>query len=571
MKLENKLMDVDQARAAFERDAAKLYARVPVMDTKAVSDPKLSVPGFVTFETFIGQRSTRGWARDDGTTVLARRVNFGPLLEALGFRDDGRSPSARAIAERLAWMHGPLYTLVDKVSEGECGAPQTLYVEPERDRWDDGRVEFRFALKMDEAYETESPVVIQYRVFGNPDGRYEIDIYQIAPQPVEPDNLADEHTAPQFQEQAVEAPAQIEYRIRWFSIFRFPDPADEDRWYKGPQGIAAVIDLLASTSLWPELQVFGTGFEYGEPLVKDLAALKQRIASKPDIYIFARGGARAAAHTEEAQVAVEIDLSPSQVELKFQAGDVALERLGRQFLDDVTNIFVQLLQLWRGKTNLVWCAAVPVGQPTFVYPRPRPPRKAVYHRSLNAIVDIVMNGPAPAGSYPFAVAESQAIAAATPPAGVVRSAHPNAVVLRWVDDPRNRNAVALAAGRHEAWMTGLVNTELLSGWNEHGDRQLIVSDGISQRPFWVVDRSKGIGYFEIAAQPDGTVAADDWAQVEALADALPEGVRELALVAPARDAALALAARARSLGINKVLYALDKSVWDPDPSGPWLP
>ena len=560
-------MNVEQARAAFERDVAKLYRRPPAMDTRVVSDPALAVPGFITFEAVIDGDLDRGWARDDGTTVLARRVNFGPVLEALGFRDDQRSPGARELAERLTWMHGLGFTLIDKIEEGECGSPQTLYVEPLRDPWDDGRVEFRFALKMKEP---PTDAVIQYRVFGHPDGSYKIDIYQLAPPPDEPEISESQPTLPQHDNLPTTPPVLIGYRIRWFSIFKFPNSTGEDRWYRGPQGIAAAVDLLAATSLWPELQVFGSGFKEGEPLTGDLDAIKERVASGPNIYILARGGPRAAAHTEEAEVAIEIDLSPFQVELKIQAGDAALDRLGTQFLDDVTGVFVQLLNIWRGKTYLMQCAAVPFAEPGFEYPGPRPPRVAIHHRWMNAIVDIVQVEPVPAGVYPFAVAESRAIAAATPPDSAVRSEQAGAVILRWVEDPRDRSAVALAMGRHEEWMSGLVETEPRYGWNERGDREVIVSNGIDQLPFRVVNLSTGIGYFEVAAQPNGLVTAEDWAQVAALAGALPHGVRELALVVTTRDAALALADRARSLGINKVLYAEGKSLWDPDPPGPWL-
>lgn len=568
MNESNTSLSLERARAAFERDVAKLYDHPAAMDTKVVSDPALGVPGFTTFEAFHGKHSNRGWARDDGTTVLARRVNFGPVLEALGFRDDQRSPSARALAECLAWMHGPFYTLVDEVAEGECGADETLYVEPERDSQDDGRVEFRFAPKMKEP---PTDVVIQYRVFGHPDGSYKIDIYQLAPPSDEPDIPEEEPPSPGHQNDPVTEKAQtVDYRIRWFSIFTFPDRADGGRWYKGPQGIAAAIDLLAATSLWPELQVFGSDFKVGKPLIESLDTIKQRVASGPDVYVFARGAPRAALYTNEAEIAIEIDLSPFQVELKIALGGGALDRLGARFLNEVTDVFVQLLNLWRGKTYLTQCAAVPFAEPEFVYPRPRPPRVSTHHRWINAIVDIVQIDPVPTGAYPIAVAESRAIAAATPPASVVRSEQAGAVILRWTEDPRDVNDVALAIGRHEAWISGLIETEPAYGWNERGDRQVIVSNGIHQPPFRVVNLTTGIGYFEVAAQPAGLVTVEDWAQVEALANALPDGVRELALVVPTRDAALALAERARSLGINQLVYVQDKSLWDPNPPGPWL-
>ena len=168
-------MSSDPARVAFEHGVARLSDGTPPSVTRVITDPALAVPGFTTFEAMVGDQPVRGWSRADGTTVLARTLSFGPLLEALEFRDDDRAPSARAVAERLAWMHGSPYTLVDLVAQGQCGAPRTLHIAPERDTFDDGRVEFRFALKEEET------AVIQYRVFGYPDGHYDIKIYQLAP------------------------------------------------------------------------------------------------------------------------------------------------------------------------------------------------------------------------------------------------------------------------------------------------------------------------------------------------------------------------------------------------------
>jgi hypothetical protein len=168
-------MSSDPARVAFEQGVATVSDGTPPSVIRTIGDPALAVPGFTTFEAMVGDQPVRGWSRADGTTVLSRTISFGPLLEALEFRDDDKSPSAREVAERMAWMHGPRFKLVDRVAEGECGAPRTLHVAPERDTFDDGRVEFRFALKYEE---TE---VIQYRVFGHPDGHYDIKIYPLAP------------------------------------------------------------------------------------------------------------------------------------------------------------------------------------------------------------------------------------------------------------------------------------------------------------------------------------------------------------------------------------------------------
>jgi hypothetical protein len=171
-------MATDPVRTAFERTAANLLASPPpALRIEVVDDARLAVPGFTTLEAFLGGggRSLRGWARADGTAVLARLVKFGPVLEALGFADDDATAPARAIAERLAWAHGPGFVLIDELAKGELGADRTYHVAPERDSHDDGRVEFRFALR------TEEPSVIQYRVFRETDATYTIDVHQLAP------------------------------------------------------------------------------------------------------------------------------------------------------------------------------------------------------------------------------------------------------------------------------------------------------------------------------------------------------------------------------------------------------
>ena len=57
------------------------------------------------------------------------------------------------------------------------------------------------------------------------------------------------------------------------------------------------------------------------------------------------------------------------------------------------------------------------------------------------------------------IEENRKIAAAKVPPGVKREEVRGAVVLRWVDDPRDQVAVAEAAGRHETWMSKLIPTE----------------------------------------------------------------------------------------------------------------
>jgi hypothetical protein len=354
-------------------------------------------------------------------------------------------------------------------------------------------------------------------------------------------------------------------RLRWFARFEFPDPAEEDRWYQGPDGIGMVIDLLAGTALWSRLDVLGSGYQDGEPL-GELAAVKRRVAAGPDVYTLAHGAPRGAAFSDEAELAVTIDVSPGQVDLQVSAEGAELDALGARVLDDVIAVLAGLHDAWRGRANLVWGAAVPVLGPEVVYRRPRPPRAAKSRRPLDAIVDVVARASLASDVFGPVVAESSAIAAATPPAAAARTEHAGLVVLRWVDDPRNLAEVAAAAAAHEVWMTGVIDSEPSLGWNELGDREVIVSSARREPPLRAVDRTAGVAYVDAPAVD----APEAWAPIEALAAAPPAGIHTLVLVAPSRMAMLALADRSRAAGMAKVIYVSGSTLWDADPPGLWL-
>jgi len=75
------------ARSAFEAEIRKLVPGAGAMDTQVVTSNELAVPGFTTFEVMLGGSPVRGWARDDGTAVIARMLRYAPILEALQLRD----------------------------------------------------------------------------------------------------------------------------------------------------------------------------------------------------------------------------------------------------------------------------------------------------------------------------------------------------------------------------------------------------------------------------------------------------------------------------------------------------
>lgn len=168
----------DEARNAFLTVASRIHASVDTSSLRNVDDPALAVPGFTTFEVQ-AQVPVRGWARGE-LAVLARLQNFGPVLEALAFRDDVAWSSPDALVARLVWLHGPPYRQVDHLDEGELGAPDELDLAPRREHRKDGVVALHFAL-LDPGGGGEAASVFQYRIVSLPSGEVRIDTTQVAP------------------------------------------------------------------------------------------------------------------------------------------------------------------------------------------------------------------------------------------------------------------------------------------------------------------------------------------------------------------------------------------------------
>jgi hypothetical protein len=172
----------DEARDAFLTAARRIYAGVDASTLRTIDDPALAVPGFTTFEVQ-AQVPVRGWARGE-LAVLARFQNFGPVLDALAFRDDAVWSSPDALVARLVWLHGPPYRQVDHLDEGELGAPDELDLAPRLDHDEHGVAALRFAL-LDPGGSAggggEPASVFQYRIVSLPSGEYRIDTTQVAP------------------------------------------------------------------------------------------------------------------------------------------------------------------------------------------------------------------------------------------------------------------------------------------------------------------------------------------------------------------------------------------------------
>ncbi len=159
------------------------------------------------------------------------------------------------------------------------------------------------------------------------------------------------------------------------------------------------------------------------------------------------------------------------------------------------------------------------------------------------------------------------------PAGASRIEDEDLIVLRWVTDPRSPDDVAEACMRQEDWWRAHVDMPPDGGWNADGDRGVYPAKLEPGPPFTLVDRARHVGYRAVVVMPDGTLDGASWSEVakltalSQLADGTP--IEHVRLIVPVRDNAIAIAERARELGVDAVLYKDGDTLFNVMPAGNW--
>jgi hypothetical protein len=160
----------------------------------------------------------------------------------------------------------------------------------------------------------------------------------------------------------------------------------------------------------------------------------------------------------------------------------------------------------------------------------------------------------------------RAIEAAPTGPGIERTAAGDLLRLTFACDVSDPTSVAAARARGERWFSPLVTTRLAPGWNERGDRLVVVVDRDDLEPFTFHDTFNGIGYKAMVVDPDtGDVDEPMWSKLAAITetkeahDGTP--IKEVRLIVPTRQDAVRLGARARADGIDLVVYPEGDSLW----------
>lgn len=261
---------------------------------------------------------------------------------------------------------------------------------------------------------------------------------------------------PKSADRTAATPARRDrYGIYWLAAYRFADP----RWYASRAAVDLMVDTVAASPWWNEVDHLGKDAMPGKPRGSVEATRRAVAAGGRECWVFGRGSPGACVFTEQGEAWFRIDVMEGYLEIGAGADNEVLARLGPAVLTGCIDAVLALRDAWKDRAHLQFARAFPVATPSFDYPRVEPRRTASW--TLSSILDIADPTFEPYDDDESLFTESRAIARARPPRGVARTVHDGVVVLRWVDDPRDRAAVAAAAGRHEAWLVNVIPTEEL--------------------------------------------------------------------------------------------------------------
>jgi len=330
---------------------------------------------------------------------------------------------------------------------------------------------------------------------------------------------------------------------------------EEGRWYADKELVDGIVDAILATELGAFVTHAGKG--YAERPAKNAAAIRKAVASgkagsfnlldEPD--------------PNEATLSITLVIEDDRLEIVMLIGGKALAASRRRILPSLEELAITLGGLLRPKAAFAHGSVTPIAYGAYEYPRARPPIK--HHRyPTTSVLDVF---DAAAG------AEAERLATAAVPADVHRRERDGLVVVRWLDGADDDRAVAVAAGRHERWLSRLVEVKPRSDFNEHGDREDEPARREQLAPFTFVDPQNQVAYKAIIVDPRGQPDPDVWKQMtSALADA-NRPYERIRLIVPLRELALAVIPKATVAGFDAVLYPDDRNrLWNPAPTGWWI-
>jgi hypothetical protein len=216
--------------------------------------------------------------------------------------------------------------------------------------------------------------------------------------------------------------------------------AKSARWFEDKASVAEVVDAILDTPLGGELKHAGP---HGKP--KKAAS---RTAFHDAVATGADGVFALVADTKVWKASVLITIADHSLEVTVRCHDDELAKRHATILDDIAAIALAVRRCSAIEGLRFGYAAPTRKQGGYTYPRPTP---QVTHPRIaaGAVLDLIDVRLHDGGGDAASV---RAMLDASRPDGVTRADKDGLAILTWTPDLGDADAVASAAGAHEAWL-----------------------------------------------------------------------------------------------------------------------
>lgn len=338
-------------------------------------------------------------------------------------------------------------------------------------------------------------------------------------------------------------------------------------WWRDPAHLRAILTAARDHELWLDFRFVGVQAARLAPFAsidEVVAAATGWAARSYVLHTRQEGGLEEAFQGSY----LSFDLRGEKLALQLRCADDALAARRATLIDSLIAFIRQLHHAFTGVARIGRRTHVRTDLP---HPAVRPPRVEELW-TFGHLVDAF--DPVFYAEQTILADELGRLLAHPLPAGATRIDDDGLVILRWVDDVIDEEAVARGCALQERSVVDALDPPIVPAYDEAGDLGIAAGKAEPHPPLTVYDPGERIGYLAVVTVAGGGIeearwsAASSWARAGALPDGTP--LAAVRVIVPDRATALALHERAATDGIERVLYADDRGAWwDPHPPGWW--
>lgn len=269
---------------------------------------------------------------------------------------------------------------------------------------------------------------------------------------------------------------------------------------------------------------------------------------------------------------LNVGVPPNDYRLQFGSQLELLGQLRNTFIDQVAFAITCLHKLLSPENWLR--PGIGVWVDNLDYPRPRPPRRDNQIRA-SALLDAISLAYVEREDADRRAKLEALINTPLPPGGQ-RTEQDGLVLIRWIEDLTDKTLIAKRMSIREQWINAILQPSLEAGFSAEGDREIYPIGLVPLSPLTLYEPGFARGFKAVYTDAQGNFDEDELNELtEFLRQGkLPDGslLKELYLIAPDRNRAIAIHDRAKEVGVSAVYYpSKDGSTWyDPFPLGLWL-